>query len=52
MCLRVRYYSAGRYQQLDAARAAAGMDFTHVSLAENPASVAGFKTQTTYVPAE
>ena len=46
------YYSAGRYQQLDAALAAAGMDFTHVSLAENPASVAGFKTQTTYVPAE
>lgn len=46
------YYSATRYQQLDAALAAAGMDFTHVSLAENPASVAGFKTQTTYVPAE
>lgn len=46
------YYSATRYQQLDAAIAAVGMDFTHVSLAENPASVAGFKTQTTYVPAE
>lgn len=45
------YYSATRYQQLDAAIAAVGMDFTHVSLAKNPASVAGFKTQTTYVPA-
>lgn len=46
------YYSATRYQQLDAAIAAVGMDFTHLTLAQNPASVAGFKTQTTYVPAE
>lgn len=46
------YYSATRYQQLDAAIAAVGMAFTHLTLAQNPASVAGFKTQTTYVPAE
>lgn len=45
------YYSGPMYQQLDGALAAAGMEFTHLTLAQNPASVAGFKTQTTYTPA-
>lgn len=46
------YYSGALYQQLDAALAAAGMEYTHLSLAQNPASVGGFKTQTSYIPAE
>lgn len=46
------YYTGALYQQLDGALAAAGMEYTHLALAQNPASVGGYKTQTTYVPAE
>lgn len=45
------YYGGAMFQMLDGALAGAGMEYTNLQLAQNPDSVAGFKTQTTYTPA-
>ena len=45
------YYGSAMFQMLDGALAGAGMEYTNLQLAQNPESVAGFKTQTTYTPA-
>lgn len=44
------YYSSPIFQMLDSALAGAGMEGTNLQFAQNPDSVAGFKTQTTYMP--
>lgn len=44
------YYAGPMFQQLDAAMAQYGMEGTNLQFAQNPDSVAGFKTQTTYTP--
>lgn len=46
------YYAGPMFQMLDGALADAGMETTNLQLAQNPNSVAGFKTQTSWIPAE
>ena len=45
------YYSGGMFAQLDPVAASMGMP-SHLEMCLNPDSVAGMRTQTTYVPAE